>query len=78
MRHELKTLPPYFDDCMDGIKTFELRKNDRNYQINDVLILREWDGNKYTGNRYPFIITYIIKDVPQFGLKKDFVILGIR
>lgn len=50
MIHDLKITPKYFDDVWNGIKRFELRKDDRDYQIGDTLLLREWDGEKYTGS----------------------------
>lgn len=49
MRHELKILPEHFIPVLDSVKLAELRKNDRNYQVGDVLILYEWDG-EYTGD----------------------------
>lgn len=42
MIHELKILPEYFDAVNCGKKNFEIRLNDRNYQKDDELILREW------------------------------------
>lgn len=41
--HELKVWPVYFRRLADGLKTFEIRKNDRGYQAGDTLILREYD-----------------------------------
>jgi hypothetical protein len=46
MLHELKTDPDVFTDVYNGLKTFEIRKNDRNFQENDILILQE---TKYSG-----------------------------
>lgn len=48
MIHELKILPEHFIPVRDGLKLAELRKNDRNYQVGDILFLCEWDG-LYTG-----------------------------
>ena len=48
MKHELKILPEYFKPVKDGIKNFEIRKNDRNFQVGDTLILKEWDVDGYT------------------------------
>lgn len=45
-RHELKTLPVYFDAVARGDKTFEVRKNDRDFQTGDTLVLREFDPAK--------------------------------
>lgn len=71
--HELKTLPQYFAEQVKGIKQFEVRKNDRNYEIGDVLILKEYD-NGYTGSEISVIVTYILKDF--IGLKNGYVVLG--
>ena len=40
----------YFKAVHHREKTFELRKDDSDYQVGDMLRLREWDGEKYTGN----------------------------
>lgn len=39
--HELKTVQPYFDQVWSGVKTAELRKNDRGFAVGDYLVLRE-------------------------------------
>jgi hypothetical protein len=53
MRHELKTWPEFFEQTLNGRKMFELRKNDRNFQVGDELLLQEWipehQGKGYTG-----------------------------
>ena len=40
MLHELKISPEYYDAVVNGIKPFEIRKNDRNYSVGDALRLR--------------------------------------
>jgi hypothetical protein len=42
--HELKTWPAFFQPQADGVKTFEIRKDDRRprYAVGDVLHLREY------------------------------------
>lgn len=42
MDHELKIIPPFYDDVKSGVKTFEVRRNDRNFQVGDLLHLKEW------------------------------------
>lgn len=77
-KHELKILPQYFQPVWDGTKTFELRKDDRDYQRGDILVLREWDGEKYTGSALCVKVTYILQDADKYGLKNGYVIMGIR
>ncbi len=45
--HELKILPEYFKEVLLGNKNFEIRKNDRNFQVGDYVELREYDPTKY-------------------------------
>lgn len=77
MNHELKTIPRYYEDVRSGKKNFEVRFNDRNFQIGDELTLREWDPEKqqYTGRWHVDEVIYILDD-PQF-VKEGYVILGM-
>ena len=78
MTHELKLLPEYYEDVALGIKTFELRKNDRNFQVGDELILKEWDGEKYTGRKLYRHVVYIYHGCGDFGLSDGYCILGMK
>ena len=40
--HDVKILPEYFKPLDEEVKTAEFRYNDRDYQVGDVLHLREW------------------------------------
>lgn len=44
--HELKTDPRPFEAVFVGSKTFEIRKNDRDFQVGQILLLRE---TRFTG-----------------------------
>lgn len=78
MYHELKTWPEYFQAVECGKKPFELRKNDRNYQADDLLILKEFDpaAQDYTGRWAICRVTYVLHG-PGFGLEADHVCMGI-
>ena len=41
--HRLKCWPVFYADIVNGSKTFELRRDDRGFQVGDLLILQEWD-----------------------------------
>lgn len=79
--HYLKTLKKYFMPVMAGKKRFELRKNDRNFQVGDILCLQECikdkEGNvRYTGKEGLFRISYIFRG-GKYGLKEGYAILSI-
>lgn len=77
--HKLKLISDYYDDSARGIKNFEIRKNDRDFKVGDILELREWsciDGKgEYTDNVHWKIITYILDD--EQYLVKDYVCLSV-
>ena len=76
--HKLKILPQYFIPVMLGEKTFELRKNDRNYKVGDTIELCEYENGEYTGRYERAIVTYVLKDCTEYGLDKDYCILSFR
>lgn len=78
MLHALKTIPDYYQYIKDGSKTFEVRKNDRPFNVDDEIVLQEWDQltERYTGEEWYGKITFIL-DSSEY-CKKWFVILGIK
>lgn len=98
--HELKIKAEYMDAIALGRKTFELRKNDRDYQEGDLIKFNvvcddgtietkdysftydnKGDCRYFTTvdlNNELYKITYVLKDVPQYGLDADYCILGIK
>lgn len=74
--HHVKCLDTYFKDVWDGVKTFELRLNDRNYNKDDLVYLQETKQGMYTGRAVFVKISYVLKDVPDYGLDKDCCIFG--
>lgn len=78
MNHELKILPMYFNEVLYGVKNFELRKNDRDYKVGDILILKEFNKkeNMFTGREIRKSVNYILYG-PCYGLKEGYCILGL-
>lgn len=61
MRHELKSWPQFFKATLAGAKTFEIRNNDRKFEVHDEVVLLEWDPEtkEYTGRTIEGFILYI-------------------
>lgn len=53
--HNLKLDDKYFEDVKDGLKNFEIRRNDRIYQEGDILFLHRFKDGEYVKSEYhPF------------------------
>lgn len=77
--HELKTIDTYFYRVFTGQKTFEVRKNDRDFQIGDLLILNEIDGSTMepTGRTVFRKIDYILHG-GQFGIQEGYCVMSLK
>lgn len=75
--HELKTVNPYFQHMWDRRKSFEVRKNDRNFKVGDKLLLREYEpeSDTYSDREIEIKINYILDD-PDY-CKEGYVILQL-
>jgi len=87
VEHTLKTDPDVYDDVVAGRKTFEIRFNDRDYQVGHRLRLQK---TKYSGKEMiagmPLVFTsdetvvdvlYILHG-PLYGLADGWVIMSIE
>lgn len=72
--HILKILPKYYDPVVQGKKTFEIRKNDRDFQVDDWVKLLEFDGKEFTGNFVNAVITYIT----PYQQREGYVVFSIQ
>ena len=63
MKHELKIYPEWYNGLLNGLKTFEVRKDDREpkFAPNDELFLREFDGDKYTGRTISALVRFVLR-----------------
>ena len=74
--HELKTRREFFNAVPDGVKTFEIRKNDRGFSPGDTVKLREIAPEPlehYTGRACSFRIGY----VTAFSQMPGFVVFSL-
>jgi hypothetical protein len=88
--HHLKCQQPYFNALWRGEKTFELRRNDRGFEVGDCLYIFEyypqvatdkmaWFACWFERRSLLYVITYILPVktfVPQAD--PEMVILGIK
>ena len=79
MIHVLKTWSEYFEEVFMGHKTFEIRKNDRDFTVGDILILKEWNiyTKSYTGRSLARNVTYLFNG-GSFGVEEGFVVMSIQ
>ena len=58
-----KVWPEYFEAVLSGQKKYELRLNDFEIKVGDILILAEWDPltKSYTGRKINKKVTYVGK-----------------
>ena len=81
--HRLKVLIKYADAIMNGTKTFEVRKNDRGYEVGDKIVFDVVTNEDYSigeASRHPlngaiYRIDYILDDFE--GLAQKYVALAI-
>ena len=84
MHYYLKTETKYYQASEKEIKTFELRKNDKNFQIGDIIHLVEIVDGVTSGRQLPpKEIIYIFRDFDilddlKHGLKHGYCILQLR
>lgn len=76
MIHQLKTETQYFQAVVSGVKSFEVRENDRIFVVGDFLALNELKEDEYTGRCCLVEVTYILTD--KRFVKEGYVLLGIR
>ena len=84
MIHELKLNSKYYYDSLTNVKTFEIRKNDRNFKIGDILklvkvvpTLEDSESGFLLEDCFHYKqITYILDD--QEYLQEDYVCLGLQ
>lgn len=81
---EKKVWPEYFQEILNGKKTFELRLNDFEINEGDILVLKEWDPKikDYTGRELEKVVGYVgkwkIDELTKFWPREDINNKGIQ
>lgn len=79
MTHHIKCWPSQFQAVWDGVKTAELRFNDRDYRVGDTIVMYCWDPEKKNYSpkfdRIGLRVTHI---TGGFGLDHGYVMLSFQ
>jgi len=78
-QHDLKCSTRFFQDVWDRLKTFEIRKDDREFNTGDTLLLREYSLHGGFSNRVIICkVGYKIKHNDfREGIKPGYCVLGL-
>lgn len=87
--HVLKCWPDFFQAMLDGTKTFDARRNDRDFQVGDTLKQVEWTPadsihsalGEYSGRVLWFKVTYVLPGSDsntKTGIGEGFCVMGIK
>jgi len=79
--HELKSLSYNFEKVISGEMSFQLRRDDRKYQVGDILVLKEilkqvHDEDIYSGRIQVCKVNNILTHAD--GLQRGFVLLNVQ
>lgn len=78
MKHHLKIMECRYRDIIDCVKCFEIRFNDRNYQVGDILVLHPIDSDEKFLHGLGFLpIEVEVVYIDDFQQKDGYVVLGI-
>lgn len=79
--HHLKTWTSAFNAVIYGLKTFEFRLNDRDFEVGDILVLQEYDLSlrDYAPGKPESIwrVSYILHG-GQFGIPVGYCIMSLK
>lgn len=75
--HNLKLNRLFVNDVFNGVKRFEIRLNDRDYQVGDLIKFKPYPYSfvKHPIEEKTYKITYILS---AFVLQEGYVALGIE
>jgi len=71
LKHNLEIQHKYFTDISSGIKSFEIRRKNRDYKVGDILILKSLKTNETIKKQIKYVCDLSIYDIDHI------LILGI-
>lgn len=77
--HRVKRYDRFFRLTESGEKLFEVRRNDRDYQVGDLLELNETTDAEHTGRAALFRIAVVLtSEMFPEGIKDGYAVLGVK
>ena len=77
--HILKITHSFYWEVSYGFKKAEIRKNDRDYKVGDLIHFVQVNGQEFLNEPdNVYRITHILQNIPEYGLNEDYVILSIE
>lgn len=73
--HHIKCKPEYFEPLIAGLRSADVRENDRDYKVGDELKIFEFGPKGHTGRYTSRRITHIIKGFP--AVESNYVVLSL-
>ncbi|AYV20470.1 DUF3850 domain-containing protein [Vibrio mediterranei] len=67
-KHRLKIKPEYLISIIEGNKTFEIRKNDRDFKVGDRVCLVDEENKRY--------IDIIIKYITDYAQQEGYIVFS--
>ena len=77
--HVLKIKAKFFYDVRDGYKKAELRNDDRDYKVGDLIHfvdIHEKEFDVFEDNLY--VITHILRNAKEYGLQDGYAMLSLE
>ena len=75
--HVLKIERSFYDAVVMENKKAELRKDDRDYKVGDLIHFTDINGNEYEGEFNLFVITHVLPARSIIVEAEDYVVLSI-
>ena len=71
----MKAVEPFYTELFKGLKTFEVRKNDRDFMPRDILVLLRYP---YTGAFFVATVPYILSSDDFKGVTKGYCVMSLK
>ena len=78
--HTIKCVNPHFDAMWRGLKTFDMRKNDRFYESGDILKQREYSAktDTYSGRVIVATVLHVTYPADYDVIPYEYCIMSVR